>query len=141
MKRFLTVALIAGFAFGMTTPAWAIKQLNDKFKEFYAGDKGDEKFKELVAEAKCNVCHVEKENKKSVRNPYGEALHDVLEDDKFPLAEFKKDPDKFTDRLNALFKKVEEKESGDAEHKTFGNRIEANLLPGGDAQGKGLGGK
>ena len=138
MKKFLTLVLIAGFAFGMSTPAMAIKQLNDKFKEFYAGDEADEKFKELVAEAKCNVCHVDKE-KKTVRNPFGENLHEVLEEDKFPLADFKKDPDKFADRLKDLFKKVEKLESGDPEHKTFGSRIEAKLLPGGDVKGKGLG--
>ena len=130
--------MIASFALGSTTPAWAIKQFNDKFKEFYAGDKADEKFKELVAEAKCNVCHVAKE-KKTVRNPFGETFHEILEEDKFPVMDFKKDPDKFTDRLKELFKKAEKAESGDAEHKTFGSRMEAKLLPGGDVDGKGLG--
>ena len=33
----------------------------------------NEEFKKLVGEAKCNVCHIDKENKKK-RNPFGEAL-------------------------------------------------------------------
>lgn len=139
MKKLLIVLTIAGLSFNLTSPALAIKQLNDQFKAIYAGDDADERFKELVSEAKCNVCHVDKEDKKKVRNPFGEALHEALEKDEFPLAEFKKEPEKFADRLKDIFKKVEEEKSGDEEHKTFGSRIEAKLLPGGDAKGMGLG--
>lgn len=139
MKKILFVVACVGFSMSTANSAFAIKQLNDQFKKVYAGDKADEGFKALVAEAKCNVCHVDKENKKQVHNPFGEALRAALKEDEFPLPEFKKDQEKFADRLKDIFKKIEEKESGDAEHKTFGKRIEANLLPGGDKDGKGLG--
>ena len=139
MKKVLLFVAVAGCAISTVSPAFAIKQLNDQFKAIYAGDDADPAFKELVTEAKCNVCHVEKENKKKVRNPFGEALHEALEKDEFPLAEFKKDQEKFADRLKDILKKIEEKESGDPDHKTFGKRMEAKLLPGGDKDGKGLG--
>lgn len=135
MKRIL-LALVALFGLFCATPAYAIKQLNDQFKAVYAGEKANEEFKKLVSEAKCNVCHVSGENKKKVRNPYGNALHELLEKDEFPLSEFKKDQEKYAERLKDIFKKLEEKESGDEKHKTFVDRIKANLLPGGNVKGK-----
>lgn len=139
MKKYLIALTLVGFAFTMVPPqAMANKQFSDQFKKIYAGDDADEAFKELVAEAKCNVCHVDKEDKKKIRNPFGKALHELLEKDNFPTAEFKKEPEKFADRLKDLLKKVEEQEISDPEHKTFGARIEAKLLPGGDILGKGL---
>ncbi len=141
MKKFLTVAMVAGLAMSLASPAFAIKQFNDAFKEIYAGDKADEAFKTLVTEAKCNVCHVDGGDKKKVRNPYGTALHEALEKDNFPVKDFKKEPEKFAERLKDIFKKVSEEKSGDEEHKTFAARMEAKLLPGGDKDGKGLPGK
>lgn len=136
MKKFLFLLAVAGMSVSFASPALALKQFNDQFKKVYAGEKASEEFKELVAEAKCNVCHVNKENKKKVRNPYGEALHEAVEKDEFPVAEFKKDPEKYAERLNAIFKKVAEGKSGYEEHKTFADRIKANLLPGGNIEGK-----
>ncbi len=136
MKKLLFVVAVAGFALSTVSPVFAIKQLSDQFKANYAGDKAEPEFKELVASAKCNVCHVNKENKKKVRNPYGKALHEALEKDEFPLKEFKKEPEKFAERLKDIMKKVEGEKSGDEEHKTFADRIKANLLPGGDVEGK-----
>jgi hypothetical protein len=136
MKKFLFAVAVAGFLLSTVTPAFAIKQFNDQFKTLYAGDKATEEFKKLVADAKCNVCHVAKENKKKVRNPYGAALHEAVEKDEFPVAEFKKDPEKFAERLTAIFKKIEEEKSGYEDHKTFSARMKANLLPGGNIEGK-----
>jgi hypothetical protein len=136
MKKLLFIVAVAGFMISTVSPAFAIKQLNDQFKVVYAGDKATEEFKKLVADAKCNVCHVDKENKKKVRNPYGTALHEALEKDEFPVAEFKKEPEKFAERLNAILKKIEEEKSGDPKHETFSARMKANLLPGGNIEGK-----
>ncbi len=138
MKKILFVLALFGFAVSTASPAFAIKQLNDQFKAVYAGEDADEGFKELVAEAKCNVCHVEKENKKKVRNPYGTALHEALEKDEFPLDEFKKDQEKYAERLKDIFKKLEAEKSGYEDEKlsTFGKRIEAKKLPGGNKEGK-----
>lgn len=117
-------------------PAWAIKQFQDQFLEIYAGDDANEEFKELVAEAKCNVCHVAKENKKQVRNIYGTTLKERLEKEEFPIADFKKDKEKYAEQLKKIFAAIESEESGDEEHKTFADRMKANLLPGGDTDGK-----
>ncbi|GIW99439.1 MAG: hypothetical protein KatS3mg111_2772 [Pirellulaceae bacterium] len=136
MRRLLVGALVLGLCGVASSPALAIKQLNDHFKKLYAGDDADEGFKMLVDEAKCNVCHVDRENKKKVRNPYGKALHEVLEEAEFPLAEFKKDPEKYAEELTKLFKKVEGMESGSQKYKTFADRMKAGLLPGGDVKGK-----
>lgn len=81
-RRFLNEEIIAsgshcGFH-STVSPAFAVKQLKDAFGENYAGEKADAEFKTLVKEANCNVCHVDKEDKKKVRNPYGEALHEKL---------------------------------------------------------------
>ncbi|MFO1066830.1 MAG: hypothetical protein U0892_23470 [Pirellulales bacterium] len=94
-------------------------------------------FKKLVTEeAKCNVCHIQGENKKK-RNPYGEAVHKAIEEAKFPVKDFGKEPAKYADQVKDLFKKVGEKKAEKAD-KTFAERIKAGQLPGGDKEGKGL---
>lgn len=138
MRKLVSLSLLTCFTLGMSQPAWAIKPLQEVFKNAYAGDKANKDFKTLVDDAKCNVCHVEKEDKKKVRNPYGTALHEALEKDKFPMAEYKKDPKnkEYVERLTEILKKLEGEKSGDEKHKTFGDRMKANLLPGGDKDGK-----
>lgn len=136
MKNFLMVALVLAISTSAASPAFAIKQLADQFKKLYLTDKATPEFKAAIEDAKCNVCHVEKENKKKVRNYYGNAVHEALEKDKFPLAELKKSPEKLAERLNDIFKKLEEEKSGDAEKRTYSVRMKANLSPGGDKDGK-----
>lgn len=136
MRKLVSLCLLTCIALGTTQPAWAIKPFQDHFKTVYAGDKANKDFKALVDEAKCNVCHVEKEDKKKVRNAYGKAIHEALEKDKFPIADYKKNPAQYADRLTEIFKKVEGEKSTDEKNKTFGDRIKANLLPGGDKDGK-----
>jgi cytochrome c553 len=138
MKKILMVALVLAISTSAASPAFAIKQLADQFKKLYLNDKATPEFKAAIEEAKCNVCHVEKEDKKKVRNYYGNAVHEALEKDKFPLAELKKKdvPEKLIDRLNDIFKKLEEEKSEDAEKRTFSARMKANLSPGGDKDGK-----
>ena len=136
MKNFLMVALVLAISTSAASPAFAIKQLADQFKKLYLTDKATPEFKAAIEDAKCNVCHVEKENKKKVRNYYGNAVHEALEKDKFPLAELKKSPEKLAERLNDIFMKLEEEKSGDAEKRTYSARMKANLSPGGDKDGK-----
>lgn len=121
---------------GLSSKAHAIKPFQEHFVKIYAGGDASEEFKALVDEAKCNICHVVKEDKKKVRNVYGKALQQLLEQDEFPIADFKKDQEKYAERLKELFKKAEGEKSGDEKHKTFGDRMKANLLPGGDKDGK-----
>jgi thymidylate synthase len=124
------IALIAA------KPAWAIKQFQDQFLKIYTGEDANEEFKSLANEAKCNICHVQKEDKKKVRNIYGKSLQEWLEKEDFPIADFKKDQEKYVEQLKKIFVAIEAVESGDKQHKTFGDRMKANLLPGGDKDGK-----
>jgi cytochrome c553 len=135
MKKYIVALAVACFATTCATPAFAKKQFNDQFKKIYAGDKANEDFVKLVKEAKCNVCHVKGEKKK-VRNTYGKALHEAVEKAEFPVKEFKKDQEKYAEQLKEIFKKIEDSKSGDKEHETFKARMKANLLPGGDTDGK-----
>lgn len=139
MKKTFAMLVMLGLVSGLSMPAFAIKQLNDKFVEIYAGtdskDASDE-FKALVKEAKCNVCHIQGENKKK-RNPYGAAMHEALEEAKIPVKDFGKHPEKYSDQVKEIFKKVAEKKAGSTD-KTFAERIKAGQLPGGDKEGKGL---
>lgn len=136
MKKICFVLILAGFSLSTASPVFAFKQLKDAFAENYAGEDANADFKKLVEEAKCNVCHVNKEDKKKVRNPYGTAMHEALEKAEFPVKEFKKDPKKFAAQLKEIFKSVGGEASGDEQHKTFADRMKANLLPGGNVDGK-----
>jgi hypothetical protein len=139
MKKFFTAMVMVGLVSSLSMPAFAIKQLNDKFIEVYASpDSKDtsDAFKTLAKEAKCNVCHIQGENKKK-RNPYGEAVHKAIEDAKFPVKEFGKEPAKYADQVKEMLKKVGEQKAGGT-GKSFIDRIKAGELPGGDKEGKGL---
>lgn len=137
MRRNLVVLAVALFAASFVSPAFAIKDLNDEFKKIYAGDEADKAFVELVAEAKCNVCHIDKESKKN-RNPYGKALHEMFEKTDFNFAEYKKskEKEKYSAQLKEIFTKLADEKTGDEKYKTFGDRIKAKLLPGGNKDGK-----
>ena len=47
----------------------------------------------------------------------------VVRKEEFPIAEFKKDQDKYAQQLKEIFKKLEGQASGDEKHKTFGDRM------------------
>lgn len=139
MKKSIVVLVMFGLLGSLSMPAFAIKPLNDKFNEIYGA--ADEKdvpaaTKELAKEAKCNVCHIAGPDKKK-RNPYGVAVAKELKETKFDLADFKKEPNKYTDKLKEIFKKVGEEKAGKTD-KTFAARMKEGMLPGGDKEGKGL---
>lgn len=136
MKKFCVALIVAGFALSTVSPAFAFKQLKEAFEKQYVGENANAEFKALADEAKCNICHVDKENKKKVRNPYGTVLHEALEKAEFPVKEFKKEPEKYATQIEAIFKSVEGEKSGDAEDRTFAKRMEDKLLPGGNVDGK-----
>ncbi len=136
MKKFCVALILAGVALSTVSPAFAFKQLKDAFDKQYVAEDANAEFKKLADEAKCNICHVDKENKKKVRNPYGTAVHEALEKAEFPLKEFKKEPEKYADQVKKIFESVEGLKSGDEKHETFADRMKANLLPGGNVDGK-----
>jgi hypothetical protein len=133
MRRWFLPLLSAVFFLQFHAPAWAIKGFSDQFVDTYAENSSDAEFKELVEKAKCNICHVQGENKK-VRNPYGDAAAKLLDKKDFPAKRFKEEPEKCKEEIEAAFRKLEEMKAPDGE--TFGEKIKAGLLPGGDTDGK-----
>ena len=136
MRNVLIGLLVTGVGFSMSAPLMANTKLRADFVKFYADEDANEEFQALVKKAACYVCHVKGEDKKTVRNPYGKALHDALEKSEFPMEEYKKDPEKFAAQLKEIMKKIEEEKSGDEQYKTFGERMKHHLLPGGNVEGK-----
>ena len=134
MKKILfSVAAIMIFGSSISTPAFAIKQFGDAWKEYYEKTSANDDFKKLVADAKCNVCHIQGE-KKTKHNPYGEAVEELLKKKNYPTERFKKEPEKCKEEIEAAFKTVEAVKSKDG--KTYGEMIKAGQLPGGDIEGK-----
>jgi len=132
-KILLSVAAVLIFGSSLSTPAFAIKQFGDAWKDYYEKTSTNDDFKKLVADAKCNVCHIQGE-KKNKHNPYGEEIEQLIK-----KADFPKDPlDKWTPKdreaVEAAFKKVEDIKS--KEGKTYGEKIKAGELPGGSIEGK-----
>jgi hypothetical protein len=134
MKRLLFVFAVVLMAGVSSRPALAIKEFGEQFARVYVEGNKNEDFKKLAGEAKCNVCHIDMENKKK-HNPYGDALHDAGLDKKKYQPMLKSNPDQAKKEIEEILKKVEEKKA-DGKDKTFGERIKDGLLPGGDTKGK-----
>lgn len=142
MKRFGVVSAGLLVILGANiSPLFAIKQFGEQFVKTYAEGSDNAEFVKLIEEAKCNVCHINKESKKK-RNEYGQALSELLSKKDYPSKRFKSEPEACEKEIEAAFEKVAsmETEAG----ATFAERIEAGLLPGGDVDGKpdaGIGGE
>jgi hypothetical protein len=118
-----------------SSSAMAIKEFGETWTKVYAEKSTNEGFKKLAAEAKCNVCHIDGENKKK-HNPYGDTLeHEGLTKKNFPPAKFKENPEGVRKQVEELMKKIEDKKA-EGSDKTFAERMKDGLLPGGDAKGK-----
>lgn len=135
MKKFVIYAAVGLTAAVASPNAFAIKEFGETWAKVYVEKSENEGFKKLAAEAKCNVCHIDGENKKK-HNPYGDALeHEGLLKKAFPPKRFKEQPEEVLKEIEAIFKKIEEKKA-EGQDKTYGERMKAGLLPGGDAKGK-----
>ena len=129
---YIAVALTASFA---TPRAFAIKEFSETWAKVYVESSKNEDFKKLATEAKCNVCHIDGENKKK-HNPYGDTLeHEGLTKKNFPPAKFKENPEAVRKQVEEILKKIEDKKA-EGSSKTFGERMKEGLLPGGDVKGK-----
>jgi hypothetical protein len=118
-----------------SSSAMAIKEFGETWTKVYAEKSTNEGFKKLAAEAKCNVCHIDGENKKK-HNPYGDTLeHEGLTKKNIPPAKFKENPEGVRKQVEELMKKIEDKKA-EGSDKTFAERMKEGLLPGGDAKGK-----
>jgi len=135
MKKLLTYAAVGLIASLATANAFAIKEYSETWVKVYVDSSDKEDFKKLAGEAKCNVCHIDGENKKK-HNPYGDTLeHEGLTKKNFPPAKFKENPEGVRKQVEELMKKIEDKKA-EGSDKTFGERMKEGLLPGGDAKGK-----
>lgn len=121
-----TAAFLALVLAAAVPPAHAIKPFSDEFMVKYvkkdSQEKQDQDFAKLVAEAKCNVCHMGKTKKD--RNPYGVELAKLLD----------KSADKENrEKIQSVLDKVEKLPCNpdDKKSPTFGDLIKAGKLPGG----------
>ncbi len=114
------------------TPAMAISEFGKQWKnEFLGGEDVDEDFKRDGRKAGCYVCHVKGEDKKKVRNEYGNAIHKLLKAEDFSREYVKANPEEAKKKILAGFKKAGEEKSKDG--KTFTDKIKNNELPATDA--------
>ena len=135
MKRALVCMVAAMAIVSYSSSAMAIKEFGETWTKVYAEKSTNEGFKKRAAEAKCNVCHIDGENKKK-HNPYGDTLeHEGLTKKNFPPAKFKENPEGVRKQVEELMKKIEDKKA-EGSDKTFAERMKEGLLPGGDAKGK-----
>ena len=111
MKRALVCMVAAMAIVSYSSSAMAIKEFGETWTKVYAEKSTNEGFKKLAAEAKCNVCHIDGENKKK-HNPYGDTLeHEGLTKKNFPPAKFKENPEGVRKQVEELMKKIEDKKA------------------------------
>jgi len=135
MKKFVIYVAVGLTASVISPSAFAIKEFGETWTKVYVESSENGEFKKLAAEAKCNACHIDGENKKK-HNPYGEALKTAgLLKKTYPPKRFKEQPDEVRKELEEIFKKTEEQKA-EGQDKTFGERIKGGMLPGGDVKGK-----
>ena len=102
----------------------ALIQFHAEFKRLYITEKTPTEFKQLIRGTRCAICHDSTKKKpsgsldKKFRNPYGEALNELLDKGD------KKDKLKIQE---ALKKVANQKYSG--YDTTYGKRIENHQLP------------
>ncbi|MDG2221636.1 MAG: hypothetical protein P8L85_09660 [Rubripirellula sp.] len=129
MKR---LVVMFGCLVLLASPAMAISEFGKQWKgKFLGGDEVDEDFKKAGRKAGCYVCHVKGEDKKKVRNEYGQALNKFLKAEDFPKDYVKANPDEAKAKILEGFRKAGELESKDG--KKFSEKIEKNELPATDA--------
>jgi len=119
-------------------PALAIPPFMKEFQAKYlkpdSADEKDKEFAKLVSDTtKCNVCHVQGQEKK-VRNAYGNEVSMLLKKDNFKAERLKDEADKVTAEIVAALDAVAAKKSGDDASPTYGQLIAEHKLPGGEGK-------
>ncbi len=125
----------AGVVFGgiatAGSHAFTITEFNKQWKARYLGDDAPKGFKLAAEGAGCNVCHVKREDKKKVRNEYGNAIMKYLKAKDFPKPRITDEPEKVKAEILMGFEAASELKSADG--KTFAEKIKAGELPATDA--------
>ena len=101
------------------------------WKDEFAGTDADEGFQKAVKTQGCYICHVNGEDKKTVRNEYGTAIHEYLKAEDFPKDYVKDHPDEAKAKILDGFKKAGKHKSKDG--KTFEEKIANNEVPATDS--------
>jgi len=126
----LIVALAVALSPVFSPAAHAIPAFRTAFEDEYVDEESQEEVAVTLAAAvdaaRCNVCHVPDE-KKTVRNAYGEALSELLKKDNYKRSRIKEEPEKVTAEFKAAFAKVAALQAADGT--TFGARIKTGKLP------------
>ncbi len=128
MNRLAVMFLVIATA---GSPALAITEFNKQWKERYLGADAPKAFKDAAQAAGCNVCHVKGEDKKKVRNEYGNAVMKYLKAKDFPKPRITGEPEKVKAEILKGFEAAGELKSADG--KTFAEKIKAGELPATDA--------
>lgn len=129
MKRVFVFGFLALLA---ASPAMGISEFSKQWRNAYLEDNENEEFVTAARRASCNVCHVKGEDKKEVKNEYGQELAKLLDHEDYPRERIKAEPEKVAEEIKAAFKKVESAKSKDG--KAFGAKIKAGELPATDAK-------
>jgi hypothetical protein len=133
-RQVARVAICGVLVFGFRAPA--ALALPPFFKEFQAkyvkadsADENEKQFATLIVETtKCNVCHVQGEQKK-VRNAYGTELSKHLKKADFSTERLKAEPEKCTAEIMAAFDAVAAIKSAGEESPTYGELLGQFKLP------------
>lgn len=129
MKR---LALTFGCLMFLASPAMAISEFGKQWKEKYLSGEGvSEEFVKAGRKAGCFACHVKEEDKKKVRNEYGQALHKFLKAEDFPKEYLKANPEEAQKKIFEGFEKAGELMSKDG--KKFIDKIKNGELPATDS--------
>ncbi len=129
MKRLI---LMFGCLMLLASPAMAISEFGKQWKEKYLkGDDVNEEFVKLGRKANCFACHVDGEDKKKVRNEYGQELHKFLKAEDFPKEYLKANPEEAQKKIFEAFEKAGDAMSKDG--RKFIDKIKAGELPATDS--------
>ena len=128
--RLAVAAVLVGC---LVAPASATPVFNKEWKAKFLGSDADENLVSAAKKAKCNVCHVNRKNKKKDegKNEYGKAISKFLSAKDFKTAKVRANPKEAREKILAGFEEANKLESKDGE--VFGAKIKAGELPATDA--------
>ena len=122
--RYLFCLSILSFCIITTQQVAAFPQFNSVFKKLYIDKDTPEEFKTLIKKTKCAICHDNTKKKpngstdKKFRNPYGEALDELLS----------KEDKKNKEKIHEALEKIASQKAANSEE-TYGDRIKKYKLP------------
>lgn len=123
MKHILWSTLLVVWLVPPST-GMAFIQFYSEFKKLYITEKTPLEFKQLIKETRCAICHDSTKKKpsgsldKKFRNPYGEALDELLS----------KEDKKNKEKIREALEKISSQKAPNSEE-TYGDRLKQYKLP------------